>query len=119
MNLTKKDYIKILNYYGTIFDITLPINILRKMSEKIIAEKLCRCIKKVNKSNNKSNNKSRSIAICNKSVIKNKKLKIYKFSCKKKPQLKLKKLSLSKDRKLYKTTRNKINLTRKYNKKTK
>tara|TARA_B110001452_G_C15240429_1_gene429453 strand:- start:5231 stop:5581 length:351 start_codon:yes stop_codon:yes gene_type:complete len=114
MNLTKKDYINILNYYGTIFDITLPINILRKMSEKIIAEKLCRCIKKVNKSNN---NESRSIAICNKSVIKNKKLKIYKFSCKKKPQLKLKKLALSKDRKLYKTTRNKINLTRKYKKK--
>ena len=48
MKLSKKqDYIDILNFYTINFSEDLPIKLLKKMTEKIIAEKLCRCIKKV------------------------------------------------------------------------
>ena len=45
MGLTKKDYIKILKYYK----LSVPKNrkTLKKRAEKVLATKLCRCIKKV------------------------------------------------------------------------
>ena len=113
MNLTKEDYINILNYYEMNFDSNLPINLLRKMTEKIIAEKLCRCIKKVP---NEDRPESRAIGICNYSVVKRKQLKINGFSCKKRPQLKSKKSS-KKEHKLTKTVSNKIKLNPKKRKK--
>ena len=47
MKLNKNDYIDILNYYAIDFNRDLPIRLLRKMTEKIIAQKWCSCIKKV------------------------------------------------------------------------
>ena len=86
------------------------------MTEKIIANKLCRCIKKVPNDNLPE---SRAIGICNYSVIKKKNLGIYKFSCKNKKELKLKTNSKSNTDKIYKTVNGKLGLIpKKLHKKT-
>ena len=51
MDLTKEDYIKILNYYNIPIKNTRT-SYVKKMAEKIIAKKLCSCIKKVPNANN-------------------------------------------------------------------
>ena len=116
MKLSRPEYIEILNFYNVKFNAKMPINLLRKSVEKIIATKLCRCIKKVNN----ETHESRAIGICNKSVIKNKKLGIYKFSCKKKPQLHEKNNDIKNINKLYKTNSNiRLNKTKKQKKQKK
>ena len=84
MNLTKTDYIKILDYYNVSFKKT-TYNHVKKLAENIIAKKLCSCIKKVPNANNPE---SRAIGICIYSVIQRKHLKINGFTCKKKMMLK-------------------------------
>lgn len=84
MNLTKADYIKILDYYNVAFKNTSTSHV-KKLAERIIAEKLCSCIKKVPNANNPE---SRAIGICIYSVLQRKHLKINGFSCKKKMALK-------------------------------
>tara|TARA_X000000368_G_scaffold417156_1_gene412780 strand:+ start:1587 stop:1961 length:375 start_codon:yes stop_codon:yes gene_type:complete len=107
MKLSKQDYIDVLNFYTINFNKDLPIKILKKMTEKIIAEKLCRCIKKVP---NKGFPESRAIGICNNSVVQKKKLGIYKFTCKKKKELKLKNNSYPNEDKIFKTVNGKLGL---------
>ena len=106
------DYKKILKYYN----ITMPKTRLKtkNMAEKILAEKLCRCIKKVP---NENKSESRAIGICNYSVIKRKNLKINGFTCKKRPQLKASKFSKKRNNKLTKTINTKIRLKPKKNNK--
>ena len=87
MKLNRNDYLEILKYYKIHFDEEIKTNILKKKVENIIANKLCRCIKKVN---DRILYQDYSIAICNNSVIKKKNLKIYGFNCKKKNTLKKK-----------------------------
>ena len=74
--LKKRDYISILKFYN------LPIpksSIQIKIdAEKIINDKLCRCIKKVN-----PNDEGKAIGICSKTILHRKKIKTSKFSCKK------------------------------------
>ncbi len=84
--LSRKEYIEILKYYNIKFNENDNIKNLRKISENIIAEKLCKCIKSI-ANTTKNKDESKAIAICNKSIIQNKKLKIHKFTCKKKPKL--------------------------------
>jgi len=84
MDLTKADYIKILDYYNVPFKKT-TISHLKKLAEHIIAKKLCSCIKKVPNANNPE---SRAIGICIYSILQKKHLKINGFSCKKKMVLK-------------------------------
>ena len=103
--LTKKDYLSILSFYN------LPVpkkkgkinyKKVKKLAEDILADKLCRCIKKVAKSNNPTKKaESRASAICGDSVIKKKGLKFNRFKCKKKPKL----LSGAKKHKLLKTAK--------------
>lgn len=107
MKLLKKDYIDILTFYSINFNKDLPIKLLKKMTEKIIAQKLCRCIKKVP---NQGFPESRAIGICNYSVVQKKKLAIYKFSCKKKKELKLKNDSNPNEDKIYKTVNGTLGL---------
>ncbi len=107
MKLRKEDYIDILNFYSINFSENLPIKLLKKMTEKIIAEKLCRCIKKVP---NEGFPESRAIGICNNSVVQKKNLGIYKFSCKKKKELKLKNNSNPNEDKIYKTVNGTLGL---------
>ena len=46
MDLTKTDYIQILNYYNVPFKKTTT-SYVKKLAERIIAKKLCSCIKKI------------------------------------------------------------------------
>lgn len=78
MRLTKADYIAILEYYN-ISHAKLSSKDLKERSEKILATKLCRCIKKVDP---EVKDKPRAIAICNNSVITKKNLKVGRFTCK-------------------------------------
>jgi len=84
MDLTKTDYIKILDYYNVVPKKT-NTSYVKKLAEQIIAKKLCSCIKKVPNANNPE---SRAIGICIYSVLQKKHLKINGFSCKKKMVLK-------------------------------
>jgi hypothetical protein len=83
MSLILKDYRAILNFYG-INNKSLNNENIKKKAEKILAEKLCKCIKKVNK-----NDEKKSIAICRSSVLHRKGIDMYKFSCKKKSMFKI------------------------------
>ena len=108
--VTKKDYIKILNFYANkenkkLYNYKFSLENLKKETEKKIAEKLCSCIKKVDK---RILDEAKAIGICNYSVIKRKKLGIHKFTCKKTPELKVKNNSRKNSDKLYKNTRDHI-----------
>jgi len=99
--LTKKDYMAILNYYkvNTKKNKMNYIDMKHK-AEKLLASKLCKCIKNVTK---KRKSENRAIALCRKSVIQNKGLDIFKFTCKKKSSLIPKKYTNIKLKKLSKT----------------
>jgi hypothetical protein len=86
MKMHNNDYIQILKYYG------LPIpkskTLLQEEGEKILAQKLCKCIKKVD---SKVNNEPRSIGICTKTIFNRKGLTRGKFTCKEKRHVSFKK----------------------------
>ena len=83
MKLSGKDYDIILNYYE-IDTSGLNKNSIKEKAENILAEKLCRCIKKVDIG---GKDESKAIAICSKSVLHKKGIKANKFECKKKARL--------------------------------
>jgi hypothetical protein len=95
--MNKNDYLKILLFYKK----TIPKNNtqIKIEAEKILSEKLCRCIKKLDPVN-----EARSIGICTKTIFNNKGFKRGDFSCKKKQHV-----TFSKSR----NKRNKNNKTRK------
>ena len=107
MNLTENDYIIILNHYGISIPMTRKgkpsIAKIKKRVNILLAGKLCRCIKSVEKyRKRKKYSKDFSVAICNKSIFKNRGMKHYRFTCKKKYKLFPKKgnrIILSKTRK--------------------
>jgi hypothetical protein len=90
--LTTNDYKHILEFYKK----PLPKSkrILKMQAEKLLASKLCRCIKKVDKGS-----EARAIGICTKTVINNKGYSRGKFTCKNKPSIKLSKKKTKKNRK--------------------
>ena len=73
--ITDNDYKKILEFYK----ISIPKSkrLLKNKAEKILAIKLCRCIKKVG-----LKNESRSIGICTKTILNRKGFTRGKFKCK-------------------------------------
>jgi hypothetical protein len=87
--LTSKDYKKILEHYNE------PIpkfpGLRKRKAESILANKLCRCIKKIDKVH-----EARSIGICTKTVINEKGYTRGKFKCKGRATIKLKKNNKSK-----------------------
>ena len=91
MELSQTDYKQILDYYK----ISVPANKkhMKQLAEKIIAEKLCKCIKKL-----EPENESRSIGICTKTVINRKGFIRGKFQCKKKKFVTLKRKNRVKTR---------------------
>lgn len=93
MNLSKQDYRQLLTYYAIQTKNNASLSSLKKAAEKIIAQKLCSCVKKVP---NKNNPESRAIGICNYSIIQRKNLKINGFTCKKKMMLKTSKTNKNK-----------------------
>ena len=82
--LTKNDYKKILEYYSE--PMPKSNRIIKDKAEKLIASKLCRCIKKVDKTN-----EGRSIGICTKTIFNRKGYTRGKFKCKGNQTVKFKK----------------------------
>ena len=80
--LTNSDYRKIINYYN-IDTTNKTTKELNNDATKLLSTKLCRCIKKVDKS---SNNEARAIAICKTNVLHKKGVDATKFYCKNKPR---------------------------------
>lgn len=89
--LTDNDYKDILIYYDQI--IPKSKKQLKINAENILANKLCRCIKKID-----TKNEAKSIGICTKTIINSKGFTRGKFTCREK-----KKITLSKKNKLNKT----------------
>ena len=89
--VTNKDYISILNYYK----INIPKSkiLIKKQAEKIMAEKLCKCIKKIDKQN-----EAKSIGICTKTIFNRKGYTRGKFECKKKQTVNFRKTNKSKNK---------------------
>ena len=85
MNPNHSDYITILKFYKIKNIDKLSKKEIKKYAEDLLANKLCRCIKRVTKSNKLP--EPAAIAICKDSVIKRKNLKINRFTCKNKPKL--------------------------------
>jgi hypothetical protein len=77
--LTTDDYKTVLKYYER--NIPSDKNKLKQIAEDIIAQKLCNCIKKINRT---YTDQPKSIGICKNSVLKKKNLSIYNFKCAKK-----------------------------------
>jgi len=84
--LNNNDYKNILEYYN----IAIPQSkrLLKIQAEKILAEKLCRCIKKI-----EPTNEERSIGICTKTIFTRKGYTRGKFKCKKKLSVNVKKFN--------------------------
>ena len=106
-DLTISDYKAVLYYYNIEID-TLSKKQIITQAEYILANKLCRCIKKIN---SQKKNEVRSIAICKNSIFKKKGLTLSKFKCKKNPML----LPFNKSKKNLKKIKRKLTL-RKYKK---
>ena len=104
MRLSNQDYITIVKHYG--YDIPKNknkkpnLNKTRKLAKDIIVNKLCNCIKKVQKSGKLK--EPAAIAICNRSIFSRRNLKHYRFTCKKQKLLnkKGKKYALTKTKKV-------------------
>ena len=84
--LKNADYKKILKYYNK--PIPNDVKKIRSTAEKILAIKLCGCIKKVEKYR-KTRKERRGIGICRKSVMTRKKLSFNNLLVKKDPHLKV------------------------------
>jgi hypothetical protein len=82
--LTNNDYKQILEYYKK--QIPKSSRLLKINAEKILAEKLCKCIKKI-----EPENEARSIGICSKTIFTRKGYTRGKFKCKGKRSVTVKK----------------------------
>lgn len=82
--LTNADYHSILNYYKIPVDGNISNEDIKNKAEQILVNKLCKCIKKIDKS---KKSESRAISICRKAVIQKKGYEINRFTCKNKPTL--------------------------------
>jgi hypothetical protein len=89
--LNNSDYVSILKYYK--LNIPKSKRLLKIQAEKIMAKKLCKCIKKLDPTN-----ESRSIGICTKTIFNNKGYTRGTFQCKKNQTVKLKKTAKNKTR---------------------
>jgi hypothetical protein len=75
--LENDEYVSILTYYN--IDIPKSKRLLKMKAEHIMAEKLCKCIKKIDPVN-----EAKSIGICTKTIYNRKGYTRGKFTCKKK-----------------------------------
>jgi len=88
VKLTNNDYTDILHFYK--MRIPRSSRLLKQQAEKIIANKLCKCIKKLD-----PENEAKSIGICTKTIINNKGYKRGIFKCKPRRTVKLSKRRIS------------------------
>jgi hypothetical protein len=92
-NLTNNDYISILNYYQK--SIPTSKKETKKQAEKIMATKLCKCIKKID-----TRNEAKSIRICTKTLFQNRGFSRGRFKCKPKNSVTFRKMNKRRTRKL-------------------
>jgi len=83
-SLTKRDYEKILDYYK--IKIPTSVKLMREKADKILSEKLCRCIKKID-----TIIEAKAIGVCTKNIFNRKGLTRGKFNCKGKQNITYKK----------------------------
>jgi hypothetical protein len=81
-NLTNKDYKSILKFYNKKISNSFRIN--KKKAEKILATKLCRCIKSI-----KTTDENKATRICTSKIFQTKGLRRGKFTCKKRQTIKV------------------------------
>lgn len=81
MNLSTNDYKKIVEFYNIKKNKNQSY---KHVAEKTLANKLCRCIKKVK--NDKINEKA-AIALCRENIFKKRNIDFYNFKCKEKQKL--------------------------------
>lgn len=105
MKLSNNDYITIVKHYGEKIPMTRSKRVhmrkTRKLAKEILANKLCGCIKSVQKTNKRLQEPG-AIAICNTLIFKKRGIKHYRFTCKKGNKLLNKKgssMALTKTRK--------------------
>ena len=89
--ITTNEYIKILEFYK--IPIPKTKKLIQKEAENVLAEKLCKCIKKIDVL------EPRSIGICTKTIFNNKGFTRGKFQCKNKRFVTFRKTSSKKTRK--------------------
>jgi hypothetical protein len=80
-DLSNSDYKKILEFYEQ--HIPKSQRLLKSSAEKILAEKLCTCIKKVSP----TGDEKRAIGICTKTILNNRSIRRGAFTCKKKRKI--------------------------------
>jgi hypothetical protein len=93
--LNKNDYEKILNYYNLPISNNDSYKKIKNKAEQILAEKLCKCIKKVKNDAEVSDgsasgagvDESKAIAICNDNIFRRKGIRHGAFTCRNKPRL--------------------------------
>jgi len=90
--ISNDDYKKILEFYDK--PIPKSKRLLKIEAEKIMDNKLCRCIKKI-----EPENEARSIGICTKTIFNNKGFTRGKFKCKEKKYVTFRKTTSNKTRK--------------------
>jgi len=91
--LTNKDYISILKYYNK--KIPKSKIVIKIQAEKIMAQKLCKCIKKIDPIY-----EAKSIGICTKTIFTRKGLTRGQFQCKKTQSVKFRKKNSNKTLKI-------------------
>jgi hypothetical protein len=82
--LSIEDHRKLLRHYGV--RVPKSKSRLRSVTRKLLAAKLCKCIKKV-KASMKSETEQPSIAICRRSIFQRKNLEFSRFTCRKRQSL--------------------------------
>ena len=86
MKLTRGDYLKILHHYQPrtrkLSWSKMTTNSVKQRAHRILAEKLCRCLKKVSNTTNSDSDEGRRIAYCTRSIFKNRCLQHHGFRCK-------------------------------------
>jgi aspartate/glutamate racemase len=90
--LNDKDYVSILNYYN--MNIPKSKKLIKQKAEKIMAEKLCKCIKKLD-----NKYEAKSIGICTKTIFNRKGYIRGQFQCKKNQSVKIRKNRKNRTRK--------------------
>ena len=81
-DLSNSDYKTILEFYEK--PVPKSERLLKNSAEKILAEKLCTCIKKVSP----TGDEKRAIGICTKTVLNRKNIRRGSFTCKEKRKIK-------------------------------
>ncbi len=84
--LTTNDYNMILEYYKK--PIPGSTRLMKNAAEQILASKLCRCIKKVDK-----NNEARAIGICTRTIFNRRGYTRGKFKCKRVSTVKFRRMA--------------------------